>query len=286
MKVALLIANLILTGVVRPAGPPQRIISMSPLVTEILYGVGAFDRVVAVSDYCTYPPAVKNLPRIGGWQTSSLEKIVSLRPDLIIMTDVQAATMTAQFRRLGFAAVAVPSRSLNDAFVAINQIGQAVGRNAQATALVQETRTALESIRTRTNTAPKRRVLVVVDRTPGTLREMIAATPGSFLSELVEIAGGQLVTAPTALGYVRINKEALVSLNPEVIIDIIHTVDSRLGEDQLAVWGALPELRAVRDRRIHPVRNEFILHTSQFVSQSARLLAEVIHPELFAKGPK
>jgi iron complex transport system substrate-binding protein len=209
-----------------------------------------------------------------------------LRPDLIIMTDVQAATMTEQFRRLGFKTIVVPSRSLNDAFKAINQIGAAIGRDAQADVLARETRAALDGIRTQAATASKRRVLVVVDRTPGTLREMVAATPGSFLAELVEIAGGQLVTAPSTLGYIRINKEALVSLNPEAIIDIVHTVESRLGEDQLGVWNALPELRAVRDRRIHPVRSEFILHTSQFVSQSARLLAEVIHPELFAKGTK
>ena len=264
---------------------PQRIISLSPLTTEILYGVGAFDRVVAVSDYCTYPPAVKNLPRVGGWQTSSLEKIVSLRPDLIVMTDVQAAAMSEQFRRLGFNTVVVPSRSLNDTFVAMEQIGQAVGRTAQASALEKETRATLDGIRDRTKTARKRPVLCVVDRTPGTLREMIVATPGSFLSELVEIAGGKMVNGfPPSAIFGSIRKRSSHSI-PR--LSSISSTRSTAGSAKTS-WqsGAL-------SRNYGPsgnigctlFRNEFMLHTSQFVSQSARLLAEVIHPE-FSQGRK
>jgi iron complex transport system substrate-binding protein len=125
-----------------------------------------------------------------------------------------------------------------------------------------------------------------VDRTPGTLRELTVATPGSFLAELVEIAGGVLVTAPTKTGYVTINKEALVSLDPEMILDIVHTTGDRLSEDQQAVWGPMSTLRAVRNRNVRFIRDEFILHTSQFVSQTVKLLAATLHPEAFAVEKK
>src|SRR5436309_9908354 len=91
---------------------PRRIISVSPNVTEILYGIGAFDRVVAVSDYCTYPPAVESLPRVGGWENSNLEKIAALRPELVILTDAQAPFLEDKLRDLGIRSMAVPTRSL------------------------------------------------------------------------------------------------------------------------------------------------------------------------------
>ena len=122
----------------------------------------------------------------------------------------------------------------------------------------------------------------MVGRVPGTLRDLTVATPGSFLADLVEIAGGRFVTAPTAAGYITINKEALVRLDPEIILDVVYTPGSRFGEDERAVWAAMPGLQAVRGQRVHAIRDEFVLHTSQFVSHTVRLLAETIHPELFS----
>ena len=97
-SVILLVALLLLYGAcakVSPVAPsstskPARIISLTPSTTEILYGVGAFDRVVAVSDYCTYPPDVKKLPRVGGWNNPNMEQIAALRPDLVASTDYLA----------------------------------------------------------------------------------------------------------------------------------------------------------------------------------------------------
>ena len=281
-----LMAAVASNGYTQSSTRPQRIISTSPVITEILYGIGAFDRVVAVSDYCTYPASVKNLPRVGGWTNTNLEKIVSLRPDLVLVTEPQAPFVSENLRKLKLQFVVVPSQSLADVYTAIDQIGRAVGQQAQATRLAQETRDAVDAVRARTKTLPKRRVVAVVDRTPGTLRELTVATPGSFLAELVEIAGGQLVTAPIKIGYVTINKEALVSLDPEMILDIVHTTGDRQGEDQQAVWGSMSTLRAVRDRKVRFIRDEFILHTSQFVSQTVKLLAATIHPESFAAEKK
>ena len=273
-------------GYTQSSTRPQRIISVSPAITEILYGIGAFDRVVAVSDYCVYPPAVKTLPRVGGWMDANLERIVSLRPDLVLLSEPQAPFVVDNLRKLKLPYAVIPSKFLADVFTAIDQIGRATGFQAQATRLAQETRTALDTARARTKNLAKRRVLAVVDRTPGTLRELTVATPGSFLAELVEIAGGQLVTAPTEAGYVTINKEAIVALDPEIILDIVHTPGGRLGEDQAAVWAAMPSLRAVRERKVRPIRDDFILHTSQFVGQTVNLLGANIHPEVFSLNQK
>src|SRR5216117_2799256 len=134
---------------------PQRIISVSPVLTEILYGIGAFDRVVAVSDYCTYPPAVENLPRVGGWENSNLEKIAALRPDLVILTDAQAPFLEDKLRDLGIRSVAVPTRSLADIFVSIDEIGRATGTQARAADLARRTRASLDNTRALTRNLPR-----------------------------------------------------------------------------------------------------------------------------------
>ncbi|MBI4458620.1 MAG: ABC transporter substrate-binding protein [Acidobacteria bacterium] len=263
---------------------PRRIISVSPSVTEILYGVGAFDRLVAVSAYCTYPPAVKNLPRVGGWQNSNLERIAAFHPDLVILTDAQSPFLEDKLQQLGLRSLIVPTRSLNDVFVAIETIGRATGREAQAMELARLTRAALDAVRNQTKKLPQRSVLFVVDRTPGTLRDMYVATQGSFLVELIGIGGGESVAAPTRNGYGKISKEAVLTLNPEVIIDMVHGSKGRLGEHPELVWHDLPELRAVRDRRVYPVRDDFIPHASQFVADTAKLFARLIHPNAFRGG--
>jgi iron complex transport system substrate-binding protein len=262
----------------------QRIISTSPNITEILYGVGAFNRVVAVSQFCTYPPEVAGLPRVGGWQDTNLEKIAALRPDLVILTDAQGPFLEHGLSQLGLRSLVVPTQSLRDVFVAIDRIGQATGHTPQAAALAAQTRAALDSVRAVTGKLPQRSLLFVVDRTPGTLRDLYVATEGSFLEELVRIAGGKSVAAPARNGWGKISKEALLALDPELIIDMVHVPEGRLAEDLLLVWNDLPELRAVQQRRVYSVSSRFVPHASQFVADTARHLARLIHPEAFPPG--
>jgi iron complex transport system substrate-binding protein len=262
---------------------PQRIISTSPNITEILYGVGAFDKVVAVSDYCTYPPAVKTLPRVGGWENSNLEQIIRLRPDLVALSDAQAPLIESKLQQLGLRTLVVPTRTLENVFEAMNLIGQATGHQSQARELAAQIHSRLDAVRLKTSRLPRRRVLLVVDRTPGTLRDLYVATRGSFLADLIDVAGGECVAAPEPAGYSKISKEAVAALAPDLILDFVHGSTNRLGEDPIAVWGDLSLLRAVRERKVYPVRNEFVPHASQFVADTAELFARIIHPELGGK---
>ena len=266
---------------------PRRIISLSPNTTEILHGVGAFPRVVAVSDYCTYPPEVKELPRIGGWQNTNLERIASFRPDLVVLSDVQVPFIGDKLQALGVPFVAVRSHSLQDAYDAIEAIGRATGNVEQAQRLLAETRAQVEEVRARAAGLPRRRVLCVVDRVPGTLRDLYTATKGSFMAELIEIAGGESVAPEAELGWGKVSKEAVVALDPEVVIDLMmQKSEGGLAEDTRLVWQELAQVRAVREGRVHAVREESVLHPSQFVGDTARRFAELIHPEVFKHEAK
>jgi iron complex transport system substrate-binding protein len=273
------------TGVAPRGDRPARIISLSPNTTEILYGVGAFGSVVAVSDYCTFPPEVKDLPRVGGWSNPNMEQIASLRPDLVVFAEPQAQFIKERVEALGVKTLSVPSRSLEDALATIEMVGRAAGREEEARRLLAETRASLDAVRLRAERLPRRRVLCVVDRAPGTLRDIYTAADGSFIEQLIELAGGESIAPPASSGWGKIQKEAVVALDPDVIIDLmIHKTDGAFAEDTLSVWRELSTLRAVREGRVHPVREETALHPSQFVADTARRFAEIIHPEAFGKN--
>lgn len=266
---------------------PQRIISLTPSTTEILYGVGAFPRVVAVSDYCTYPPEVSKLPKVGGWSNPNLEQLASLRPDLVVFWDSQAQFVKDKIEGLGVRTLSVPGRTLADAYTSIEQTGRATGNEREAQELLARTRAEVEDVRARTRELPRRRVLCVVDRVPGTLRDLYSATRGSFIAELIEAAGGESIAPPAEGGWGKMQKEAIVALDPEIIIDLMMQPGSgALAEDTQAVWRELPRVRAVRDGRVYAVRDPTVLHPSQFVGATARRFAEIIHPEAFKAETK
>lgn len=260
---------------------PQRIVSLSPSATEILHGVGAFGRVVAVSNYCEYPAEVKGLPRVGGWNNPNLEQIAALRPDLVVFAEAQSQFIKDKIEALGIRALSIPSNSLEDVYTSIAEIGRATKNEREAEQLLRETRAKVDDVRARTRDLPRRRVLCVVDRVPGTLRDLYSATEGSFIAQLIEAAGGESIAPSAKSGWGKITKEAVVSLDPEVIIDMVQSAQGQFAEDPQAVWRELGTVRAVRDRRIHQIRDTSMIHPSQFVGDTARHFAELIHPEAF-----
>ncbi len=269
----------------RRASKPERIVSLSPNTTEILHGIGAFGRVVAVSSYCKYPPEALGLPKVGGWSNPNLEQIASLRPDLVVFSEPQAQFVQDKIESMGVRTLAAPGQTLEDAYTSIERVGRAAGEDEAARRLVEETRRAVEEVRARTASLPRRRVLCVVDRVPGTLRDIYTAAPGSFIAQLIEAAGGEPVSPPSGQLWGKMQKEAVVALDPEVVIDLMMQPEGggRLSEDPRAVWDELSALRAVREGRVHALKEETLLHPSQFVGTTARRFAELIHPEAFGK---
>jgi iron complex transport system substrate-binding protein len=259
---------------------PQRIVSVSPAVTEMLYGIGAFDRVVAVTDYCLYPPEAKALPKVGGWATPSVEKVAGFRPDLVVLSDAQAPFLEMPLAQLGIPTAIARGQTLQDVYAAMTTLGKATGNLHQAERLAAQTRSALDTVGNRAAHLARPSVLCVVDRTPGTLRDLYAVTEGSFLAELIAIAGGKTAGAASRLGYAKISQEALLTMNPDIVLDIMPTSQNNGGPHPEAAWRELPEINAVRRGRVYVVREEFVPHASQMVARTAVLFARLLHPEV------
>ena len=265
-----------------PEAAPQRIVSLSPNVTEILYGIGAWPQVIAVSEYCTFPDDVKNKPRVNGWDRTNLEQVVSLKPDFVIGVEAQEAFVRDKLDNLGVRSLFLKGQKLADVFRSMVEIGRSTGHEAAAIELSTKTEREVEEVRQAVANLSRPRVLCVVDRLPGTIRDLYTATRGSYIDELIRIAGGDPVAPPGDEGYGKITKEAVLSLNPEVIIDMVQGSKGKFGEDPITVWDELAEVEAVRHKRIYPMSDPSVIHPSQFVGQTARIFARVLHPEKFA----
>jgi iron complex transport system substrate-binding protein len=259
---------------------PQRIVSLSPDLTEILYGVGAFPRVVAVSNYDTFPPETAKLPHLGQLHDPSLEQLAGVRPDLIVINKAQAPFLEDTLKQLGFRILKTSNQSVQEVYDAMMSIGRATGNEAQAAKLVASTREGLDRVARKTAGLRKPGVVLIVDRLPGTLRDLYTATDGSYLAELIGMAGARIAVPPVAHGYKKLNKEDLLALDPEIILDFIQGPKSRFGGNPLDAWKEMPELKAVRNHRVYEVNEDFVPHASQRMVLTAELFAKLIHPEI------
>ena len=241
--------------------------------------MGAFDQLVGVSQYTLYPPAVSKLPTVGGWTNPEYEKLVALRPDLVFVDEAQATFVEDQCKQLGLRLLTVADRKVADVYAAITVIGQATGHQAGAARLLATTRDGLLHVSQKTAALPKWKVVLIVDRTPGTLRELYSATAGSYLAELVDIAGGRIAVPPDKIGYAKLSKEDLLAIDPDVILDFTHGAVGRFAGDPMEAWSEMPELKAVRTHRIRAVNEDYVPHASQRIVQTAELFARLIHPE-------
>ena len=260
---------------------PQRIVSLSPSTTEILYGIGAWPHVIAVSQFCTYPDDVKNKPRVNGWDKTNLEQVMALKPDFVIGVDAQEPFLRDKLNGVGVRSLFVKSQTLADIMTSMREIGRGTGHEQEAADLSAKTQAEIDAVRKAIGERPHPRVLCIVDRVPGTIRDLYTATKGSYLDELITIAGGDSVAPQGEHGYGKINKEAVLTLNPEVIIDMVQGSKGNFGEDPIAVWNELREVRAVRDKRIYPMTDPSVIHPSQFVGHTALVFAKALHPESF-----
>lgn len=255
----------------------RRVITLTPSLTELVFALGAGDRLVGVSDFCDYPDAAKRLPRVGSFLAPAIERILSLQPDLVLLDGVQgdAATMLKQ---AGTHAVAVPMQDLAQVRASFTTVAAELGdRHAQARALLTDLDRQLAELSSRVSAKPKRKTLFVVDRQIGSLRGLVAAGPNSYIDELLRLAGGQNIFADMAPRYAKVALETIEERQPDVILDAVHT-DPAGAAARLADWQELRSIAAVRDGRVHILANRMFVTPGPRLAEALRQLAALLHP--------
>jgi len=279
-RIFLLIVMIGATGLA--AEPPRRIVSLIPAVTEMIFAMGAGDRVVGVSAYDRYPPQVDRLPRVGGLIDPNIERIFSLKPDLVIVYDTQE-DLKQRLDRAAIPFYRYEHRALPDIAATMRSVGARVGAGERANQLATGMEADLDAIRRMVSGQPRFKTLLVFGRDPGSLRNIYASGGYGFLHDMLEVAGGDDVFADTKQQSVQASTEMILARRPEVIIEL-HYGDSLKSADlqrEAAVWDALPSIPAVRAHRVYLlVGDEFVVPGPRVVS-ATRTLARTLHPSVF-----
>jgi len=258
---------------------PERIVSLSPNLTQIIAALGELDKVVGVTLYTDSPPRAKDLPKVGGWINPNYEAILALKPDLVILMKDQDTIFGAQIRKLGLKTLVTDSNdSVSDIMKTIEYLGEVLGEETEARRIVSDMKSTLDKIRRETADAPRKKVLLVVGRNPGTLEDIYVIGRNNYINELIEIAGGVNAVENNRLS-IKITKEAILTLDPDVIIEINHEKLDREAEI-LGTWSTLAQSRAVRSGEVYILPSTVVLHPSQTIVEGAQILTDVLHPEL------
>jgi iron complex transport system substrate-binding protein len=257
---------------------PQRIISLAPSITEIIFAVGQEHRLRGVSRFSDYPLAAAMLPKVGSYTQPDLERIVALNPDLCIATkDGNPKRVIDRLRSLNIPVYAVDPRNLDTVMSTILDIGTLLDASERAKALVESMRQKVETIK---SVIKKARSQPLVFFQIG-ISPIVSIGTDSFINELIVLAGGKNVAAGD-IAYPRFSREQVLAFSPEVII-ITSMARDVFFEKVKADWNRWPNIPAVRNQRIHLVDSNVFDRPSPRLVAALEVLAKLIHPELFRK---
>jgi iron complex transport system substrate-binding protein len=269
--------------VVQPGtASPGRIVSLIPATTEMLFAMGAAERLAAVGAYDRFPPEVEQLPRVGGVLDPNVEKILSMKPDLVIVYRTQD-TLRRQLERAGIPMFIYEHRGLSDIAETMRAIGARIGFAGAADAAASRMEKQMADVRARVAGRPRPRTLLIFGREPGSLRRIDASGGYGFLHDVLEVAGGSDVLADFKRQSVQMSTEMILSRAPDVIIELQYGDSARRKQlaSDLRVWDALPSVPAVRNRRVHLlVGDEFVVPGPR-IALAADRFARTLHPETF-----
>ena len=273
------------------AGPtenpaPQRIISLSPGITEILFAIGAGDQVVGVTEFCNYPEKAQSLPRIGGLLNPSYETIITLKPDLIIHQPNKHKIKNF-VEKLGIRNLPITMLSLEQIFSTIKEIGIATHRENAADRLVQSMREKLEFHRKRLPNVPQKSVLLLLGISNDSMRELYGVGPNTYLGEMLSLAGGQNILAGTMGQYPKVSKEFIIHESPEIIIEVgpKDILSRDASKKRRQGWQKFSTIRAVKNQDIHFIGSDYILIPGPRLINIIDDFVNAIHPEIVSNDP-
>ena len=250
--------------------------SLSPAATDILLAIGARDHLAAVSNYDRGKPVVGSLPAAGDYLTFDWERVGQLRPDVLIV-QVREASAPAGFKQraatLGARPIYIHIDTLEDISAAAQTIGDAIAEPEKAGAAVRAMRARLDAVAASVAGRPRVPTLIVTDEGGAG-----AAGPGTFLDDLLTVAGGSNVVAAERKPYPGLDREKIVSLEPETVFHLLPDKPGPVVEEARRYWASMPDVPAVKHGRVHFLTGSSVMHPGLKVAEVAEQFADLLHP--------
>ncbi|MHC4187729.1 MAG: ABC transporter substrate-binding protein [Planctomycetota bacterium] len=256
---------------------PERIVSLAPNITEILFALGLEDKIIAVSGDSDFPVEAENKEKVGTFWQPNTESILAMKPDLVVtLSFEQQKSVAESLGRLGYPVLTLEIKRMEHLFTAIEKIGNATNHSPDAVKLINDIKDELHDCKLSIKNE-RAKVLWVIQSEP-----LRVAGRKTFLNEMIELAGGENAIGPTVQQYPAIGTEELFACGAEVII---HSAmgKNNIDEQQLAAerfWSRISNLPAVKNERIYVLDSDTILRLgpriAEGVSQIIYLLSQDI----------
>ncbi len=253
---------------------PKRIVAYGPSITEILYSLGLEENVVGVDSLSNYPEAAKSKQKVGDAFNPSMEKLVELKPDLVLT--VKQQQFNKNMDNLGIKYMVIDPKDLAGTYKDIELIGKVTGLEGKAGKIVDDMKATATRVQSQVKNAPGVRAIFLIDTTD--LNNPWTAGPGSFINELITLAGGENVAAKASAPYVEYSIEQIIAADPEVIILPDQYVVSPQALKDHPAW---QKTSAVKNNRIIIVNGDIISRPGPRLAQGLEVVAKIIHPELY-----
>ncbi|MEY4527806.1 MAG: hypothetical protein RL768_1525 [Nitrospirota bacterium] len=254
------------------AKAPSRIISLAPSVTEMLFAIGAGTQVVGVTQFCDFPAEAKQKTKVG-YTNPNLESLVALDPDLIVAPqEFLKPDLIGKLEQLKIPVFILADRTVEDVFAHIQTLGRMLDRSTEATALGMDLRQHIARIKARTQSAVPVRVLYVLNSEP-----LITVGPGSFIDQLIGLAGGVNVAAKSVTAYPRLSMEVVLQENPDILIFPTGEAEG-ISESEQQAWRKWSTLAAVKQNNLRQIPADLLNRPGPRIGKALELLADLLHP--------
>ena len=253
------------------AAPAARIVSLAPANTEIAYAVGAGDKMVAGTSYDDYPEEAKALPKIGDFANPNIEKIASYAPDLVLAAGGIQDKLRSKLEALGMKVYVVDPKTYDGTIATIENVGKLAGTEATATAVADKMTAAQQEVRAKVGDLPKATTFLEIYSKP-----LMTAGSGTFIDDMITIAGGENIGAQAGSGFPNFSTEVLVKDDPQVYI---ADSGSMSAPGDITKRAGFSELTAVKDGKVYVIEDSIIARPGPRLAEGLQKLAEMIHPE-------
>jgi iron complex transport system substrate-binding protein len=269
-----IVAVSLLVGVAAVHAQARRVVSIIPATTEMLFAMGAGDRLVAVGSYDRFPPEVEKLPRVGALLDPDIERIIALRPDLVVLYGTQQ-DLRMQLDRARIPYYPYLHKGLPDISETIRSLGARIGVADSANALAARLEKEIADVRASVAGRPRVKTLIIFGRERGSLRGIDASGGYGFLNDMLEAAGGTNVLADVKTQAVQMSTEMVITRAPEVIIELQYGKR----ETDVKAWEALPAVPAVRNKRVYVLQGEEFVVPGPRVGAATKRIAQTLRKE-------
>ncbi len=255
--------------------PAKRIISLAPSITEILFALGLNEEIAAITNFCDYPEAVLGKPRIGGFVNPDTEKIVSLKPDLIIgIRDGNRMDTVDRLNDFGFPVYLIDPKGFDGVMGTIKNIGDVVGREKESRKLIKDMIDKRENTITLTRSLSKPRVFFQVGDAP-----LITVGKGTLADDLIRLAGGRSISENELVSYPSYGIETILARAPEIII--LSSMESKKDHTNLVKkWQNWKSIPAVKMNAIYVVDSNLVDRPTPRIAEGLEAMVRIIHPEV------